>query len=74
MSWFRKQLIYVGSFVIVTEPLGEERAQQLIPHNRVVVESKNIGHCIRLTPGRPPRLRRSGPLRPLQPRLGCRER
>nr|WP_259408374.1 FAD-binding oxidoreductase [Streptomyces akebiae] len=40
----------VGSFVIVTEPLGEERARQFIPNNRVVVSSKNIGHYIRITP------------------------
>jgi glycine/D-amino acid oxidase-like deaminating enzyme len=46
----RKRLINVGSFVIVTEPLGEERARQLIPNNRVVVDSKNIGHYVRLTP------------------------
>ncbi|GHE63454.1 hypothetical protein GCM10017771_86770 [Streptomyces capitiformicae] len=50
MPWFRKRLINVGSFVIVTEPLGEERARQLIPNNRVVVSSKNIGHYIRITP------------------------
>ncbi|WP_055711500.1 NAD(P)/FAD-dependent oxidoreductase [Streptomyces torulosus] len=50
MPWFRKRLINVGSFVIVTEPLGEERARQLIPNNRVVVDSKNIGHYIRITP------------------------
>jgi glycine/D-amino acid oxidase-like deaminating enzyme len=29
MPWFRKRLINVGSFVIVTEPLGEERARQV---------------------------------------------
>ncbi|MER5835225.1 FAD-dependent oxidoreductase [Streptomyces sp. NPDC002130] len=50
MPWFRKRLINVGSFVIVTEPLGEERARQLIPDNRVVVPSRTIGHCIRITP------------------------
>lgn len=33
MPWFRKRLIYVGNFVIVTEPLGDEPARQLIPNN-----------------------------------------
>lgn len=50
MPWFRKRLINVGSFVVVTEPLGEERARELIPNARLVVDSKNIGHYIRLTP------------------------
>ena len=50
MPWFRKRLINVGSFVVVTEPLGEERARELIPNGRLVVDSKNIGHYIRLTP------------------------
>lgn len=50
MPWFRKRLINVGSFIIVTEPLGGQRARQLIPNDRLVVDSKNIGHYIRLTP------------------------
>jgi glycine/D-amino acid oxidase-like deaminating enzyme len=50
LPWFRKRLINVGSFIIVTEPLGQERARQVIPNGRLVVDSKNIGHYIRLTP------------------------
>ncbi|WP_406440664.1 FAD-binding oxidoreductase [Streptomyces sp. NBC_01613] len=50
LPWFRKRLINVGSFIVVTEPLGEERARELIPNARLVVDSKNIGHYIRLTP------------------------
>jgi len=50
MPWFRKRLINVGSFIVVTEPLGEARARELIPNARLVVDSKNIGHYIRLTP------------------------
>ncbi|WP_405952972.1 FAD-binding oxidoreductase [Streptomyces prunicolor] len=50
MPWFRKRLINVGSFVVVTEPLGEVRARELIPNARLVVDSKNIGHYVRLTP------------------------
>lgn len=48
--WLRKRLICVGSFIIVTEPLGTELAHELIPNARLVVDSKNIGHYIRLTP------------------------
>ncbi|MCZ4508059.1 hypothetical protein O3Q52_07545 [Streptomyces sp. ActVer] len=50
MPWFRKRLINVGSFIIVTEPLGEARARELVPNGRLVVDSKNIGHFIGLTP------------------------
>ena len=50
LPWFRKRLINVGSFIVVTEPLGEARAKELIPNARLVVDSKNIGHYIRLTP------------------------
>jgi glycine/D-amino acid oxidase-like deaminating enzyme len=50
LPWFRKRLICVGSFIIVTEPLGEDLARQIIPNARLVVDSKNIGHYIRLTP------------------------
>jgi glycine/D-amino acid oxidase-like deaminating enzyme len=50
LPWLRKGLINVGSFIIVTEPLGEARARELIPNARMVVDSKNVGHYIRLTP------------------------
>ncbi|MFI0445390.1 NAD(P)/FAD-dependent oxidoreductase [Actinomadura sp. 6N118] len=50
LPWLRKRLINVGSFIIVTEPLGEDRARELIPNARLVVDSKNIGHYFRLTP------------------------
>jgi glycine/D-amino acid oxidase-like deaminating enzyme len=48
--WFRERLVSVGSFIIVTEPLGRELAASVIPNGRMVVDSKNIGHYIRLTP------------------------
>jgi len=47
--WLRKRLICVGSFIIVTEPLGD-LAADVIPNRRLVVDTKNIGHYIRLTP------------------------
>jgi glycine/D-amino acid oxidase-like deaminating enzyme len=50
LPWFRKRLICVGSFIVVTEPLGQELAREVIPNARMVVDSKNIGHYIRLTP------------------------
>ncbi|MER5211851.1 FAD-binding oxidoreductase [Streptomyces sp. NPDC002838] len=48
--WLRRKQVCVGSFIIVTEPLGEELAREIIPRGRLVVDSKNIGHYFRLTP------------------------
>jgi glycine/D-amino acid oxidase-like deaminating enzyme len=48
--WLRKRLICVGSFIIVTEPLGDDVAREIIPKARLVVDTKNIGHYLRLTP------------------------
>ena len=50
LPWFRKRLINVGSFIIVTEPLGEDAPGSSSPTAACVVDSKNIGHYIRLTP------------------------
>jgi glycine/D-amino acid oxidase-like deaminating enzyme len=46
----RRRLVVVGSFIIVTEPLGDDRASALIPRGRMVVDTKHVGHYFRLTP------------------------
>lgn len=46
----QRRVVPVGSFIIVTEPLGEDLARELSPKNRMMVDSKNIGHYFRLTP------------------------
>lgn len=46
----RRRITTVGSFLIVTEPLSEERARDIIPNARMVVDTKNIGHYFRLSP------------------------
>ncbi|MGW6403628.1 NAD(P)/FAD-dependent oxidoreductase [Streptomyces sp. NPDC055134] len=48
--WLRRKQVCVGSFIVVTEPLGETLARELIPRSRLIVDSKNIGHYFRLTP------------------------
>lgn len=50
LPWFRKRLINVGSFIIVTEPLGEELAREIIPKGRLLVDSNKVCHYFRLTP------------------------
>jgi glycine/D-amino acid oxidase-like deaminating enzyme len=33
-GWFRRRIVPVGSFIIVTEPLGAERARSIMPGRR----------------------------------------
>lgn len=51
-SWFRRRIVPVGSFVVVTEPLSAALADKLFPGNRSYVTSKNIGNYFRLTADR----------------------
>jgi glycine/D-amino acid oxidase-like deaminating enzyme len=48
-SWFRRRIVPVGSFAVVTEPLSDELRHSLFPGNRSYVTSKNIGNYFRLT-------------------------
>lgn len=45
----QRRMVTVGSFIIVTEPLGEQRARGLIPRGRMVVDTKHVSHYYRLT-------------------------
>ena len=48
-EWFRRRIVPVGSFIIVTEPLGKERARAIMPGRRTCTTSQNIGHYFRMT-------------------------
>ena len=48
-GWFRRRIVPVGSFIIVTEPLGENRARAIMPGRRTCTTSQNIGNYFRLT-------------------------
>jgi glycine/D-amino acid oxidase-like deaminating enzyme len=48
----QKKIIPIGSFIIVTEVLGEELARELSPRNRMIYDSKNYLYYYRLTPDR----------------------
>jgi glycine/D-amino acid oxidase-like deaminating enzyme len=45
----RKKVIPIGSFIVVTEPLGEFVARGLIPSNRMIYDSKHYLSYFRLT-------------------------
>lgn len=49
-GWLRRRIVPIGSFIVVTEPLGAERALALLPGQRTYVTVANIHHYFRLTP------------------------
>ena len=49
-AYFRRRLVSVGSFIIATEPLGEDLIDTILPGRRNYVTTKNIGNYFRLTP------------------------
>ena len=49
-GWFKRRIVSVGSFVIVSERLDEALVDQLLPKRRCYVTTRNIGHYFRVTP------------------------
>src|SRR5688500_9994801 len=49
-GWLRRRIVPIGSFIVVTEPLGAERAKTLLRERRTYVTVANIHHYFRLTP------------------------
>jgi len=48
--WMQLRIAPVGSFIIVTEPLGKEMCDQLLPNRRMASDSKNLLYYFRITP------------------------
>jgi glycine/D-amino acid oxidase-like deaminating enzyme len=48
--WQQLRIAPVGSFIIVTEPLGKEVCDQLMPTSRMASDSKNLLFYFRITP------------------------
>ncbi|GKS77546.1 FAD-binding oxidoreductase [Acidovorax sp. SUPP950] len=48
-GWLRRRIVPIGSFIVVTEPLGAARAQALLAERRTYVTIANIHHYFRLT-------------------------
>ncbi|HEY8906444.1 MAG TPA: FAD-binding oxidoreductase [Rhodoferax sp.] len=49
-GWLRRRIVPIGSFMVVTEPLGAERANALLAERRTYTTIANIHHYFRLTP------------------------
>lgn len=52
LSYFRRRIVPVGSFVLATRPLSVDEAAAVMPGNRNCVTSMNIGNYFRLSPDR----------------------
>lgn len=48
-GWLRRRIVPIGSFIVVTEPLGEDRASALLAARRTYTTIANIHHYFRLT-------------------------
>jgi glycine/D-amino acid oxidase-like deaminating enzyme len=46
----QRSIVPIGSHIIVTEPLGRELAGKLIPHRRMISDTKYMLYYFRLTP------------------------
>jgi glycine/D-amino acid oxidase-like deaminating enzyme len=47
---YRRRIVPVGSFIIVTEPLPQELVDELMPTRRMASDSKNLLYYFRITP------------------------
>jgi glycine/D-amino acid oxidase-like deaminating enzyme len=50
LAALRRRVIPIGSYIIATEPLGDELARRLIPRKRVLSDTKNLLYYFRLSP------------------------
>ncbi|RQW61874.1 NAD(P)/FAD-dependent oxidoreductase [Vibrio viridaestus] len=48
LGWFRRRIIPVGSFIIMTEEIDRQIIDNLMPNKRSYVTSKNIGNYFRV--------------------------
>lgn len=51
-AWFQRRIVPVGSFIVVTEVLGNERLKAILPNDRTYVTSLNLGNYFRTTADR----------------------
>jgi glycine/D-amino acid oxidase-like deaminating enzyme len=48
----QRRVIPIGSYIIATEPLPEALARELVPHGRMIYDTRNFLYYFRLTPDR----------------------
>ena len=50
LGWFRRRIVPVGAFIIVTEPLSAAQLDRLTPHRRNTVDTLNFVNYFRTLP------------------------
>jgi glycine/D-amino acid oxidase-like deaminating enzyme len=50
LAWFRRRVVPIGSYIVVTEALGEKRARSMLPQGRMAFDTKKFLFYFRLTP------------------------
>ena len=50
LGWFRRRIVPVGAFIIVTEPLPVDLLDRLTPRRRMTTDTKNLVNYFRVTP------------------------
>lgn len=50
LAWFRRRIVPVGAFIIVTEPLSVEVLDRITPRRRMTTDTKNFVNYFRVTP------------------------
>ena len=50
MPWLAKRLVPVGSYIIATEELGEDRIEALFPNRRMISDTKRVLNYFRPSP------------------------
>lgn len=48
--WHRRRVIPVASYIIATEPLGQERVKELFPRLKVIADTKRVLYYFRPSP------------------------
>jgi glycine/D-amino acid oxidase-like deaminating enzyme len=49
-AWFRRRIVPVGSFIVVTEPLSAAQLDSIMPTRRTATTTKHIGNYFRISP------------------------
>lgn len=50
LGWFRRRIVPVGAYIIVTEPLSVAQLDRLTPHRRNTVDTRNFVNYFRALP------------------------
>jgi glycine/D-amino acid oxidase-like deaminating enzyme len=50
LAWFRRRIVPVGAYIIVTEPLPQDLLDRILPRRRMAANTRNLVNFFRATP------------------------